>query len=199
LPAHPNTLSFVEMVFAEEVSDADRAGKETELQALARLAPEIRAGVLGQTKAAYFDQGLLGKGAIRSPLRSVREDLARTPPSLHPNALPGVDQAVFTPKKIYEYALNVDHPRGGNKARVFASALGFTVENGDLLIAALREGLPRQAAKLTDQTTHGDLYRVDIPVTGPSGSAIVRTAWILEPGADAPRLISAYVKQSKKK
>lgn len=77
-PAHPNTLSFVEMVFADEVTDADRAGKETELQALGRLAPEIRAGVLGQTKAAYFDAGLLrSKGMIRSPLRAVRERLQR--------------------------------------------------------------------------------------------------------------------------
>lgn len=76
-PAHPNTLSFVNMVFAEEVTDADRAGKETELQALGRLAPDIRAGVLGKTKAEYFDQGLLTKGAIRSPLRAVDERLAR--------------------------------------------------------------------------------------------------------------------------
>ena len=33
-PAHPNTLSFVVMVFDEDVSDADRAGRETALQAL---------------------------------------------------------------------------------------------------------------------------------------------------------------------
>ena len=77
-PAHPNTLSFVELVFADEVTDADRAGKETELQALGRLAPEIRAGVLGQTKAAYFDAGLLrSKGMIRSPLRAVNARLER--------------------------------------------------------------------------------------------------------------------------
>ena len=76
-PAHPNTLSFVEMVFEDEVTDADRAGKETELQALQRLAPEVRAGVLGQTKAEYFDQGLLTRGAIRSPLRAVRQRLER--------------------------------------------------------------------------------------------------------------------------
>lgn len=77
-PAHPNTLSFVQIVFADEVSDADRAGKETELQALQRLAPEIRAGVLGQTKAQYFDAGLLrSKGMIRAPLRAVTARLER--------------------------------------------------------------------------------------------------------------------------
>lgn len=76
-PAHPNTLSFVVMVFEEDITEADRAGKETELQALARLAPEVRAGAVGVTKAAYFDQGLLTRGAIRSPLRAVSARLAR--------------------------------------------------------------------------------------------------------------------------
>ncbi len=77
-PAHPNTLSFVVAVFDDDITDADRAGKETELQALGRLAPDIRAGVLGQTKATYFDAGLLrSKGMIRSPLRAVNARLTR--------------------------------------------------------------------------------------------------------------------------
>jgi hypothetical protein len=71
-PAHPNTLSFVQMVFDDEVTEADRSGKETELQALQRLAPEIRAGVLGVTKAQYFDAGLLrSKGMIRAKTSAV--------------------------------------------------------------------------------------------------------------------------------
>lgn len=76
-PAHPNTLSFLEIVLENEITKADRAGKETELQALTRMAPEIRAGVLGQTKAEYFDGGLLTKGMIRSPLRAVNDRLTR--------------------------------------------------------------------------------------------------------------------------
>lgn len=76
-PAHPNTLSFLEVVFEDEVTDADRAGKETELQALQRMAPVVREGVLGVTKAAYFDKGLLRRGMLRSPLRVVNERLNR--------------------------------------------------------------------------------------------------------------------------
>lgn len=76
-PAHPNTLSFLEIVFKDEISEADRAGKETELEALQRLGPEIRAGVLGVTKAEYFDQGLLTKGMIRSRLGAVAQRLTR--------------------------------------------------------------------------------------------------------------------------
>lgn len=65
------------MVFESEVTDADRAGRETSLEALAKLSPEQRSGVLGVKKAGYFDRGLLGTGMIRSPLSSVEAMLAR--------------------------------------------------------------------------------------------------------------------------
>jgi hypothetical protein len=76
-PAHPNTLSFVVAVFGDEVSAQDQAGKETTLQALARLSPEIRAGALGVTKAAYFDRGLLTTGMVRSKLGGAGGVMAR--------------------------------------------------------------------------------------------------------------------------
>lgn len=93
-PAHPNTLSFLEIVFADEVSEADRVGKESELQALARLAPEIRAGVLGQTKAQYFDAGLLRRGMLRSPLRAVQARLRRQGKPVRPEAPPATPSVV---------------------------------------------------------------------------------------------------------
>lgn len=71
-PAHPNTLSYVEVVYADEVSDADRAGKEGPMQALNRLAPEVRDGVLGKGKAAIHEEGRLRQGMIRSSLKAVR-------------------------------------------------------------------------------------------------------------------------------
>ena len=76
-PAHPGTLSYVELVFKDEVTDADRASKETSLQALSRLSSEVRQGVLGVTKAKYFDQGLLKSWMIRSPLEEVQSRLVR--------------------------------------------------------------------------------------------------------------------------
>jgi hypothetical protein len=76
-PAHPNTLSFVNMVFASDVTAADKAGKETPLQAMGRLSADVRDGVLGKTKATYFDKGLLGQGAIRSPLQATQARLER--------------------------------------------------------------------------------------------------------------------------
>lgn len=74
-PAHPNTLSFVEIVFKDEITAEDRAGKETPLAALDRLTPEQRAGALGKGKAAIHDEGKLTQGMIRAPLSAVRQRL----------------------------------------------------------------------------------------------------------------------------
>lgn len=191
-PAHPNTLSFVQIVFEDEITDADRAGKETELQALGRLAPEIRAGVLGQTKAAYFDAGLLrSKGMIRAPLRAVRDRLQRQD-AQHPRALPGADRIVIPLEKITRYSLNPDHPTGGQKARVFA-ALGFTQENSQALVDAITKNVKLHRVEPRHVDHHGARFRVDIPVTGPAGNGMIRTGWIQRPGEAGPQLTTVYV------
>lgn len=77
-PAHPNTLSFVEMVFADEVSAADRAGKETVTDAMGRMSPDVREGVLGVAKAELYDAGQVKPWMIKSPLYAVKQRLVRT-------------------------------------------------------------------------------------------------------------------------
>lgn len=76
-PAHPNTLSFTEIVFADEVSAADRAGKETVTAAMGRMSPAVREGILGVEKADLYEQGLVKPWMIRSPLYTVKSRLAR--------------------------------------------------------------------------------------------------------------------------
>lgn len=77
-PAHPNTLSFVVMVFADEVTNADKAGKETVTAAMARMSPDVREGILGVQKSALNDAGQIKPWMIRSPLAAVKARLART-------------------------------------------------------------------------------------------------------------------------
>lgn len=77
-PAHPNTLSFVEMVFADEVTDADRAGKETVTDAMGRMGADVREGILGVEKAGLYDEGKVKPWMIRGPLYAVKQRLART-------------------------------------------------------------------------------------------------------------------------
>lgn len=71
-PAHPNTLSYVEPVFSDEVTPADKAGKETPMQALERLPPEQRKGVLGAHKNQVYKDENLTQGMIKSTWAAVR-------------------------------------------------------------------------------------------------------------------------------
>ena len=113
--------------------------------------------------------------------------------------LPGAAKAVIPPAKLAGYVLNPDHPVGGHKARVLASALGYTAANADELGVQLLAGLKGCKATSALLDTHGQRWEVDVPVTGPAGSGTVRTGWIVRPGDDAPQLVSARLAPSSKK
>jgi len=69
-------LSYVEIVFQDEISAADWTGKETPLQALDRMTPAQQVGVLGKNKAAVFEDGKLSQGMIKAPWRAVKKRIA---------------------------------------------------------------------------------------------------------------------------
>jgi len=118
------------------------------------------------------------------------ENMGMTP---HPHALPNFSSAIISDEKLLSYSLNPDHPRGGNKAKVFASALGFTLENAEQLKSEILRLLPTIHAVEREKNQYGQSFSVDIPMTGPTGSAIVRTGWIVDSGEEFPRLVSTYV------
>lgn len=197
-PAHPNTLSFLEVVFEDEISAADRAGKETELQALQRLAPEIREGVLGKTKAQYFDRGLLTKGMIRAKVSAVEQRIDRQAAAAarpHPAALHNWEYAQIPEGKLAAYALNPEHKGAGrDKARVFQQALGFGPGDAAKVEEQLLTELKRHPATKGREDEYGLRFTVDMPLQGLNGRRIVRTGWIYPPGSDIPQLVTLYVK-----
>ena len=157
-PAHPNTLSFVEMVFVEEVSAQDKAGKETSLQALQRLAPETRAGALGQTKAAYFDQGLLRTGMIRAPLYAVDARLAR-------QGKHNADMANFKQPAAGADPYDPTAPRNQPNVATPARAASVAVENQiraqrDFETGVFVDATGRELARF-----HGEPDQVSIPAS----------------------------------
>jgi filamentous hemagglutinin len=107
--------------------------------------------------------------------------------------LTGAPRAEIGVRKLLGYALNPAHERGGGKARVFATALGFGLSNYEGLLDQLRRGAMAARARPGRVDEFGARYIVDIPVVGPRGRAVVRTAWIYYPGSLVPRLITLYV------
>lgn len=108
--------------------------------------------------------------------------------------LPNGAWAVIDEAKLTGYCLNPDHERGGDKARVFASALGITTENAEVLHLALREAARTGDVRPTRQTEYGQLYALDFEMTTVVGRAIVRSRWIVRHNEDFPRLTSCFVR-----
>ena len=59
-------------------------------------------------------------------------------------------------RKIETYSLNFEHAEGKNKAVVFRSKLGITIQNKEVLISALIDNLVTSEAIYTKTTRYGD-------------------------------------------
>jgi hypothetical protein len=105
------------------------------------------------------------------------------------------EHAVVDYRKLSTYSLDVTHPIGGHKARVFQSALGYNPTNLDVLAGRVREGILTAPAKVLDANRYGQLMAVDMPILGVNGeTVIVRSGWIYEPDAVVPRMTTIFVK-----
>jgi len=94
-------------------------------------------------------------------------------------------------RKLREYCLNPKHPRGRNKARVFASA-GIREADAEELKTALRTAARDGEAVLGAANPYGQRYVVDFDMA--RGRTVrIRSTWIVRAGEDLPRLTSCYV------
>lgn len=104
------------------------------------------------------------------------------------------DKAIIDVNKLTSYALNTDHPVGGNKAKVFESALGYNQSNVTDLITKVQDGVKNNPVKMLSSDKYGQRMAIEMPITGPNGqTAIVRTGWIYDAGSSVPRLTTIYV------
>ena len=107
--------------------------------------------------------------------------------------LPNADRAVVEIEKLRDYCLNPVHPRGRHKSRVFLSSCGMTAEHADDLRDALLDAARTLETEPGEEDDYGQRYVVDLEVTGPAGTAAVRSAWIVRNDEEFPRFVSCYV------
>jgi hypothetical protein len=100
----------------------------------------------------------------------------------------------INPAKLINYALNLDHSRGGHKARVFRAALGYTIDNYQMLLNQIVELAPDGDAIVTYEDQFGIYLRVDLVISGVAGQiTVVRTGWIIAPENDIAKLTTLFV------
>ena len=106
--------------------------------------------------------------------------------------LPNGNRAIIDARKLQEYCLNTDHPRGRNKARVFAS-VGIRQAQAEELRKAIQAAAENSDARLGSATPYGQRYIVDFDLVRDARTVRVRSTWIVRIGEDFPRLTSCYV------
>jgi hypothetical protein len=107
--------------------------------------------------------------------------------------LPNAERAVVDVKKLRDYCLNLHHPRGRHKARVFASSLGIVAADAEMLRRELLAAAVSEDVLLIDTDEYGRRYQLDLTLTRGERKARLRSSWIVRSGEDFPRLTSCYV------
>jgi hypothetical protein len=107
--------------------------------------------------------------------------------------LPGGDRALVELSKLRDYCLDDSHPRGRHKARVLAARLGLTRTDAAAMRAALLRAATADDAIEGVADSFGRRFSVDLVVTGPKGTGVIRSAWIVRTGEDFPRFTSCYL------
>jgi hypothetical protein len=105
------------------------------------------------------------------------------------------DTIIVDIAKLGEYSLSTSHPRGRHKARVFRSRLGLAAADA----ATLRDALLRAAEDHSEdfrfgyRDVYGERYVLDFNMTTSTGTATVRSSWIVLHGEQMLRFVTCYV------
>ena len=111
--------------------------------------------------------------------------------------LPNGERAIVDIRKLRDYCLNPDSPRGSRKARVFRAALGMTRVDAPKLRRKLLEVAVSEQVQVGEADKYSQRYTIEFELQKGSRRAIVRSGWIILTNQHAPRLTTCYIKRRK--
>jgi hypothetical protein len=94
--------------------------------------------------------------------------------------------------KLERYCLNLEHPKGKDKAMMFQKRLGITLNNKTILEKALLNSLQEDDAIIYKVDQYGTHYDVKFTLITPTGKSLVLGCWIIRKTEDFPRLTNTY-------
>jgi hypothetical protein len=112
--------------------------------------------------------------------------------------LPSSQRAIVDIRKLRDYCLDPRSPKGRDKAKVFAAALGLTRPDADLLRQALLRPAAEQDCVAGEADEYGRRYTVDFVMETSAGRHRIRNGWIVRSGEAFPRLTTCYVMRAKR-
>ena len=119
--------------------------------------------------------------------------MARPPPPRDEDTrLPNGGRAELDIRKLTDYCLSPDHPRGRHKARVFRDAVRLEKSDApELRTYFLRAARDERAVRLA-RDEWGERWQVDVAISRQNRRAMVRTVWIVRNG-EVPRFLTCWV------
>ncbi len=104
--------------------------------------------------------------------------------------LPSADRAQIDPRKLRDYALNLEHLSGRYKA-LFLAQMGYLARDWQQLEHDIRAQHLTQPAEPGQLSPFGHKYTITAPLHGPTGEARqVTTVWIIRTGGSIPELVT---------
>ena len=107
--------------------------------------------------------------------------------------LPNGERAIVDIRKLRDYCLNPDNPRGSRKARVFRSALGMTKVDAPALRQRLLQVAASEQAKVGELDRYGQRYTIEFELRKGTRKVVLRSGWIILSNEAVPRLTTCYV------
>jgi hypothetical protein len=100
------------------------------------------------------------------------------------------------PRKLTHYVLNLNSPRGKNKAILFEKILGYTKENYAKLLLQIETRALQAEASFHSEDEFGKRFVADLLIEGTQGQqAIVRTGWLVSSLDDKAHLVTLFLKR----
>lgn len=93
--------------------------------------------------------------------------------------LPNGDRTIVDIRKLRDYCLNPDNPRGSRKARVFRSALGMTKVDAPALRQRLLQVAVSEQAQVGELDRYGQRYTLEFELRKGTRKVVVRSGWII--------------------
>jgi len=109
--------------------------------------------------------------------------------------LPNGSRAIVDIRKLRDYCLNPDNPRGSRKARVFRSALGMTKSDAPALRQKLLHVAASEQTNVGEMDRYGQRYTIDFELQRGMRKVVVRSGWIILSNETMPRLTTCYVRK----
>ena len=107
--------------------------------------------------------------------------------------VPNAENAIIAAEKLRDYLLNIEHRRGGSKAKLLLS-MGYQVDQWQQLETDLRQQHLAADVDRVKENDYGTTYEIVAGLKGPSrrDPILFRSIWQIDFVTDYPRLITMH-------